>query len=233
MLAATISITTSPGPAVGSGRSPYFKTSGPPCRSMKAAFICSLTSATRSGVSIAQWSAHRMLRQGTSLRLEPELFDHRAPTIDLAADEIAQLLGRRAQELDRGQPLAELGQRHDPPHLGVELGNDRFGCARGCEQSVPLRRDEIEPLLAERGNIGYRGITPGGSDPERAHEPGLVLRQRLRHGGEGHWNLPGQNIVESGHAAAIDNMIHIDAGLKLEHLSHEMRHAAGTGGAEI
>src|SRR5262245_33332948 len=100
-LAANISITTSPGAAVGSGRSPYFKTSGPPCRSMKAAFILFLT-------------LHQMARQRHSLRLEAELLDHRAPTIDLAANEIAQLLGRRTQELDRRQPLAEIGQRHDP-----------------------------------------------------------------------------------------------------------------------
>src|SRR5215813_12355897 len=105
-----------------------------------------------------EWSAKRR-----SLRLEAELLDHRAPTIDLAADEIAQLLGRRAQELDRRQPLAEIGQRHDPPHIGVELGNDGFRCARRCEQSIPLRRDEVEPLFAERGNIRYRGVTPGGS----------------------------------------------------------------------
>jgi hypothetical protein len=38
-LAATTSMTTSPGPAAGSGKSPYFKTSGPPYCSMKAAFM--------------------------------------------------------------------------------------------------------------------------------------------------------------------------------------------------
>src|SRR6201987_3259664 len=39
MLAATISITTSRDAATGSGMSPNFRTSGPPCRSMKAAFM--------------------------------------------------------------------------------------------------------------------------------------------------------------------------------------------------
>ena len=38
-LAATISTTTSPDAATGSSISPNFRTSGPPCRSMKAAFI--------------------------------------------------------------------------------------------------------------------------------------------------------------------------------------------------
>ena len=38
-LAATTSTTTSPAAATGSGKSPYFKTSGPPKCSMKAAFI--------------------------------------------------------------------------------------------------------------------------------------------------------------------------------------------------
>src|SRR6266545_1439062 len=38
-LAACTSITTSPGWATGSGKSPYFRTSGPPNCSMKAAFI--------------------------------------------------------------------------------------------------------------------------------------------------------------------------------------------------
>ena len=38
-LAATISTTISPDAATGSGISPNFRTSGPPCRSMKAAFM--------------------------------------------------------------------------------------------------------------------------------------------------------------------------------------------------
>src|SRR5262249_26169249 len=39
---ATMSMTTSPGLATGSGKSPYWKTSGPPNRSIKAAFILPL-----------------------------------------------------------------------------------------------------------------------------------------------------------------------------------------------
>src|SRR6266536_1976557 len=38
-LAAATSMSTSPGAATGFGKSPYFKTSGPPKRSMKTAFI--------------------------------------------------------------------------------------------------------------------------------------------------------------------------------------------------
>src|SRR5258708_7968872 len=41
-LVAATSMTTSPGPATGSGKSPYWRTSGPPNRSINAAFISHL-----------------------------------------------------------------------------------------------------------------------------------------------------------------------------------------------
>src|SRR5438067_1325231 len=74
----------------------------------------------------------------TSFRLEPELPDHRAPAVDLAADEDAELFRRRADEVDRGHALAER-QRQDASHFGVELGNDRLWRAGGREQPVPFR----------------------------------------------------------------------------------------------
>src|SRR4029079_14778134 len=47
-LAAWVSTTTWPGPGVGSGRSPYFRFSGPPNFSMYAAFMGALLFASRS-----------------------------------------------------------------------------------------------------------------------------------------------------------------------------------------
>src|SRR5437870_3906975 len=79
----------------------------------------------------------------TSFRLEPELLDHRAPAIDLAADEDAELFGRRADEVDRGHALAER-QRQNAPHLGIEFGNDRLRRSRGREHSVPFGHQHIE-----------------------------------------------------------------------------------------
>src|SRR2546430_17362837 len=54
----------------------------------------------------------------SSLRLEPELLDHRGPAIDLAADEAAQLFRWRGAQRARRQTLAKR-QRHDPPQLGT------------------------------------------------------------------------------------------------------------------
>ena len=68
---------------------------------------------------------------------------------------------------------------------------------------------------------------------ERAHQPGLILRQRLGDGGPGHRNLSGEHVVQRRRAAAIDHVGHLDAGLDLELLGREMRHAGEAGGAEI
>lgn len=54
-------MTTSPVPATGSGKSPYFKTSGPPYCSMKAAFIVFLPLQSGADALIARRSVRRMV----------------------------------------------------------------------------------------------------------------------------------------------------------------------------
>src|SRR5436305_10239928 len=65
MLAAAISTTTSPEAATGSGISPNFRTSGPPCRSMYAAF----TSA------IPRLSGHDLDRRAVDASLALQIID--------------------------------------------------------------------------------------------------------------------------------------------------------------
>jgi len=62
-LAATTSTTTSPDPATGSGKSPYFKTSGPPYCSMKAAFIVFFPLRSGADGLIAKRSVRRMVHR--------------------------------------------------------------------------------------------------------------------------------------------------------------------------
>src|SRR5258708_24280410 len=62
-LAATTSMTTPPGPATGSGKSPYFKTSGPPNCLMKAAFIVFLPLRFGADGLIARRGVRRMVHR--------------------------------------------------------------------------------------------------------------------------------------------------------------------------
>jgi hypothetical protein len=72
-LAATTSMTTSPGPAAGSGKSPYFKTSGPPYCSMKAAFMMFLPLRSGADPSITRWNAGRMVHRACNQAMAASL----------------------------------------------------------------------------------------------------------------------------------------------------------------
>src|SRR5262245_29632566 len=82
--------------------------------------LSSATSLSVSAMAVPKAPGGLRMFMIASLRLEAELLDHRAPAIDLAADENAELLGRGADQIDRRHPLAER-QRQDAAHLGVEL----------------------------------------------------------------------------------------------------------------
>src|SRR5262245_11704978 len=116
-------MTTSPGPATGSGRSPYFKTSGPPYCSMKAAFIAFLR-------SISRRQPHQHLAEVLALQQAEE----RRRRILQPVDDILAVFDAAAAD-----PLARLAQE-----IGLLCGEIRDDEA-AQEEALTQDREHVRP----------------------------------------------------------------------------------------
>jgi len=145
-LAATTSTTTSPAAATGSGKSPYFKTSGPPNCSMKAAFIiCRLF--TR--------NAHRFETIRSMLRLGDHELWVRYPLFNEGADLERHLA--RAQACRSALPPSRRQPRSSALPKRLLLGIPEWRMNTSCKNSSTAKLavgSEFRPTVASTPQNG-------------------------------------------------------------------------------
>src|SRR5215467_11015398 len=117
-----MSTTASPAFATGTGKSPYLSSCGPPCRSMKTAFMVNLPGSISLAQPLAQTPWPKL--RGANLASAARVCVGQRPSVRAGLEQLDRHSLRTAQEGD-AHPWPDGGGLHcELGALGLELGHD-------------------------------------------------------------------------------------------------------------
>src|SRR5262249_45813763 len=184
-------------------------------------------------------AAPGVVDQPVSFAIDIRRLDRSAPALDLAGDELAEIIGRSPLGRDQlradfFQPLLHARRVHRRDDGGVQLLHDGRRGALGQKDRVPARRVElVQPLLAYGRHIGKDRRPVLAEHPERLHGLAFDLRQ----GGGGGWahvlDPAGDQILGAGGPAAIGNVRHVHPDRRVEQRAGEMGGGAHSGRTKL